>query len=145
MSKFDNIFKNYILKEMDLMGSGSKAVTSPQLQTAMKAALKQAGTQGDAVKALGSTLMGDPHLQDFNKLLDPQNTEFKNIDQFLQKHQDLASRFAELGMIQPKKTEVGQDKKEDQTNSSDNTQQNQNQPQPPQGNSTSYGGNLQGI
>jgi hypothetical protein len=95
MSKFDNVFKKY-LKE-NLADSLTKGPIPQQVATAEK----QGGPQTDAVKALGATLMGDPHVQDFNKLLDPKNNEFKSIGDFLQKHQDLAPRFAELGMVQP--------------------------------------------
>ena len=127
-TKFDTVIKKFLNEDINMNTSAAKAVTSPQLTTAVGNALKQAGTQADAVKALGSTLMGDPHIQDFNKLLDPKNQEFKTVGDFLKKHQDLASRFAELGLAQPeKKTEnVVKPQAQTQTNT---TNQNTTTPQ----------------
>lgn len=143
MNNFDKILNKFLLKEdsLNLTGSGAKAVTSPQFQQVIKNVQNQAGAQGDILKALGASLMGDEHVQDFNKLLDPKNTEYKNVDDFLKKHQDLAPRFAELGLIQPKPApeQKTQDtvKKQNQTPSISNSTSTDN--------STSYGGQLQGV
>lgn len=111
MSKFDNILKSYLTE--DLANVLSTGLIPKQIATAEQ----QGGPQSDAVKAVGAALMGDPHVQDFNKLLDPKNNEFKNIGDFLQKHQDLAPRFTELGMVQP-------EKKANPENTTANTTQN---------------------
>ena len=144
VNNFDKILNKFLLKEdsLNLTGSGAKAVTSPQFQQVIKNVQTQAGAQGDILKALGATLMGDQHVQDFNKLLDPKNTEFKTPDDFLKKHQDLAPRFAELGLIQPQNQTPNQksqdtDKKQNQTPSISNSTSTDN--------STSYGGQLQGV
>lgn len=99
MSKFNKVLNHY-LKEQE--NGATRAVTSPQFTQVVANVEKQAGPQADTIKALGATLMGDKHVQDFNKLLDPNNHDFKSVDDFLNKHQDLAPRFAELGLIQPK-------------------------------------------
>jgi hypothetical protein len=143
VNNFDKILNKFLLKEdaLNLNGSGAKAVTSPQFQQVIKNVQNQAGAQGDILKALGASLMGDEHVQDFNKLLDPKNTEYKNVDDFLKKHQDLAPRFAELGLIQPKpapdQKSQDTDKKQNQTPSISNSTSTDN--------STSYGGQLQGV
>jgi hypothetical protein len=108
MSEFDNIFKNY-LKEMDLTSSAAKAVASPQFTKTIDDAVGKMGANGAGIKALGAALMGEPHLKDLNDLLDKNNTKFNDVGDFLQKHPDLAARFAEVGMVQPKKTETTKD------------------------------------
>lgn len=120
-TKFDTIIEKFFKEDVNMNTSAAKAVTSPQVTQAVGNALKQAGAQADAVKALGSTLMNDPHVQDFNKLLDPKNQEFKNVGDFLKKHQDLAPRFAELGLVQPEKKTETTSKPQSTTNTTPQT------------------------
>lgn len=120
-TKFDTVIKKFFKEDINMNTSAAKAVTSPQITQAVGNALKQAGAQADAVKALGSTLMSDPHVQDFNKLLDPKNQEFKNVGDFLKKHQDLAPRFAELGLVQPEKKTETTSKPQNQTDTTSQT------------------------
>jgi len=140
MNKFDNILKDYLKEE----NTATKVFTSPQFQDVIGRTLKQAGPLGDSVKALGATLLGDPHVQDFNRLLDPKNTDFKTVDDFLKKYPDLTTRFTELGLYTvPKKPEVSTNNDD---NNNTNTNQNVKKPNETQSTSTLQGvDSMQGV
>jgi hypothetical protein len=82
--------------------------------------------------------------QDFNKLLDPKNNDFKTVDDFLKKYPDLSTRFTELGLYTvPKKPEVNTNNDD---NNNTNTNQNVKKPNETQSTSTLQGvDSMQGV